>query len=305
MPRWTENAVLVYGPRKSGTTLMLNLLDGSEELFAFPTETKFKRFLTHWKTGCDAVSQYFQYSLVLSGSFPNFDSDGYNSAVENLRQKSFSSLKEILRHDALAIYNNVQKSQAQEPKMFAMKEVGGDPRLVVGLFRQHFIDGKVVMIARQPRYVTRSVFKDRRRKGLKLSFMGMLREVIDPIRVVHHQAEIAQGDSSVCPVLYEELVANPKKQIERIVAYLGISQNEIFERPTIFGQSVVVKTSSRQVDKVFVDNAKWYEGLTVVECVSILFGEVLVRLWGLISGKRYKKYCDLQCLVEVAIQSAT
>ena len=45
MKDFSENIVLVYGPRKSGTTLLHNLLDGGGNVLVVPDEFKLKFIL--------------------------------------------------------------------------------------------------------------------------------------------------------------------------------------------------------------------------------------------------------------------
>jgi hypothetical protein len=57
LPAWTDKVVFTFGPRKSGTTLLLKLLDGGSEMFAYPAEITSKRLLeTDWSR--DAVGRF-------------------------------------------------------------------------------------------------------------------------------------------------------------------------------------------------------------------------------------------------------
>jgi hypothetical protein len=59
LPSWTNKAVLVYGARKSGTTMLANLLDGGDKLLVYPSEMKLKLLLGHlWKDAEEAVTLY-------------------------------------------------------------------------------------------------------------------------------------------------------------------------------------------------------------------------------------------------------
>ena len=43
LPGWLfSSPLLIYGPRKGGTTLLQNLHDGSPSIFVYPTELKLK-----------------------------------------------------------------------------------------------------------------------------------------------------------------------------------------------------------------------------------------------------------------------
>ena len=56
-PNFLDNAVLVYGPRKSGTTLLQSLLDGGEQMLMLPGEAKIK-FLFEPRVGAPYLLRY-------------------------------------------------------------------------------------------------------------------------------------------------------------------------------------------------------------------------------------------------------
>jgi hypothetical protein len=56
-PDFLENAVLVYGPRKSGTTLLQSLLDGGAQMLMLPGEAKIK-FLFEPRVGAPYLLRY-------------------------------------------------------------------------------------------------------------------------------------------------------------------------------------------------------------------------------------------------------
>ncbi|MEF8848944.1 MAG: hypothetical protein V5A68_07410, partial [Candidatus Thermoplasmatota archaeon] len=60
---WLDNAVLIYGPRKAGTTLLDNLLDGNSELFVHPRELKIKHFINSiWPAQPNATENFVKMS---------------------------------------------------------------------------------------------------------------------------------------------------------------------------------------------------------------------------------------------------
>src|SRR5262245_17909461 len=86
LPKWLSNAVLIYGPRKAGTTLLQNLHDGGNDLFVVPSELKLQ-FLSNvlWSGGSEEIlSRYFKRSGVLGKEFPNFNREGYREHVASL-----------------------------------------------------------------------------------------------------------------------------------------------------------------------------------------------------------------------------
>ena len=251
LPAWTENAVLIYGPRKAGTTLLTNLLDGGEEIVVKPGETKLK-----------LIAKYSPGDHFLTGYLESLKSSDFNP--EELRPWPKATFEENI----FSIFQGI-KDKPERPRMWAMKEVGGNLRNVLKVFRTHFPYGKVIMITRDAKQITRSVLNERRRRGVRLSYMGILNEAIDPIRVLKKQEKL-RGQKDVHFVSYERLVSGEiRLEMAAIAEFLGVEYSKKFEKPTIFGKSVVVKTSSRDSTEVFPNKQEWSHGLTIREKVCV------------------------------------
>jgi hypothetical protein len=269
--------VLVYGPRKAGTTLFQNLLDGSPALFAYPAELKLKYFARH-PGKADDIETYFAKSRVTTAKSANFDPAPYEAAWRQaLAGKTLKGLGGFIRFDAFAVRQGVG-AMSEEPQLWCAKEVGGPTDAILGLWRRHFPQGKALFIVREPLMVTRAVLNDRRRKDRKLSLREIVRETLDPMRVVAAQAKHL-GDPDVHIVSYEHLVADTEGVMRGIAAFLGIPFDSILTRPSTFGEVQVVRTSSRQTADVFAPAQSWKDGLDdreirIVSRVSAIAGKL-------------------------------
>jgi hypothetical protein len=155
--------------------------------------------------------------------------------------------------------------------MWGMKEVGGDARRVLRFFRHLFLDGRIVLILREPKAVTASVLRDRHRKGIRPGLRRKLKEIVDPIRALQAQAELLD-DPSVHPLVYEHVSGGRlKEELDAVCRYLEI------ERPTIFGEGVVTKTSSVETKQVFVNTATWSGSMTLWERILTRAVHAVVR----------------------------
>ncbi len=224
--KWQNNAVLIYGARKSGTTLLQNLLDGGEEILVFPNEIKLKQFLKRvWKNSRNMVSDYIfnnqeitklnfkikqskcnqkavdvddksfnllfakisdcvNYDLLDSRILDSLDYKNYLSNLKEFNEHRFNGFADVLRKDITIFYNNLYK-KPDKIKMWAMKEVGGDPETIFGFFKTMFPNGKIVAITRNPYYVIRSIIRDRRRrKGIQLSPVYIAQETYMPLELI-------------------------------------------------------------------------------------------------------------------------
>jgi hypothetical protein len=298
LPPWTENAVLIYGPRKGGTTLLQNLHDGSNELFVYPTEMKLKFFLnTVWQNQPAAADLYSGLSIISDKQFPNFDHVLYRMYAEELQDPEIPSLRELIMRDIYCVYRSTHKKPS-DPVWWCVKDVGGPTKNVISFWRQLFLKSKVVTIVRDPLMVTRSVIMDRRRKRIRLGIKALFREVIDPIKVLYHQAQLTD-DKSIHFVVYEKLVKNPSTTMQGICDYLGIHYNPIFEYPTVFGEKVVTATSSVNTTEVFRNEKKWHQDLTLREKTIVWsLAKSILFVLRIKAGQRYMSYCDVVNRIE-------
>lgn len=288
LPSWTENAVLLYGPRKSGTTLLQNLHDGSNELFVYPTELKIKNFLsTVWQAQPAAAEQYFKTSVIFNREYQNFDIDSYKSYAKGLQDAGINSLRELFQRDIYGVYKS-SLHKPSHPKRWCAKEVGGTTGKIISFWRQLFFDGKVIMIVRDPLMVTRSVVLDRKRKGIRLGVRNLFKQTIDPMRVLRQQAELID-DKSFHFVTYEKLTENPSKTMRSICDYLSVEYDSVHEYPTEFGEKVVTTTSSKKTKEVFRSKKKWYNDLSLREKIIILFLSKLLSFGFFIKAKMTEK----------------
>jgi hypothetical protein len=259
LPPWVENGILVYGPRKAGTTLFQNLLDGGDQLFVYPAELKLKSFARKPKRRTD-LDYYCSRSRIPTVNPPHFSQDRYQEIWATARsQSSLQGLAEFIRYDASAVFASCSNAPA-DIRMWCAKEVGGPTTQILETWRAMFPKGKALFIIRDPRMVTRAVLNDRRRKGLRLSWFEIAHETLDPMRVVTAQARLLD-DPNVFVIAYEDLVADTAGVMGQVAGFLGVENTTCFETPTIFSEPVVVRTASRQTTAVFQQASSWKDGL--------------------------------------------
>ena len=277
LPAWTENAVLVYGPRKGGTTLLQNLLDGGDHLFVIWTEHKSKFLVSHdWGQRHNRevdIDRYRSWSRVATVSSPRLSQDSYAKLRDRLAPSGPTlGLQHLMRHDVLNVYHSVTP-RPPTPKLWCAKDVGGKTDRMLKLWFDSFPDGRALFIVRDPLMATRAILNDRRRKGARLTLRQIAREVLISSRVVKAQTKFLD-DPRILAIAYEQLVADTRAVMRRVADFLGVPYSEHFERPSIFGDAVVVSTSSRETKDVFAEQAKWFHGLTLREraVVSVVRG---------------------------------
>ncbi len=260
MPPWVERGVLVYGPRKAGTTLFQNLLDGGEQVFAYPAELKLKLFIKKPERAKD-IEEYYSRSRIPTVDSPHLSRDRYQGFWATARsQRTLRGLAEFIRYDAAAVFASCSNAPAGV-EMWCAKEVGGPTMRILATWRAMFPRGKALFITRDPLMVTRAVLNDRRRNGVRLSLRQIAHQTFDPMRVVTAQARLL-SDRDVFLIAYEDLVADTAGVMAEVAGFLGVSNTPKFNAPTIFSEPVVVRTASRKTTTVFQPASWWKDGLT-------------------------------------------
>lgn len=276
LPSWVERGVLVYGPRKAGTTLLQNLLDGSDQLFVYPAELKLKWFVRAPERMRDAGA-YRAQSRIPAVSSPHLSQERYAALWSAAMARGApGTLAGLVRHDAWFVYASCARPP-QDVEMWCTKEVGGATAQILEAWAAMFPEGRRLLITRDPRMVTRAVLHDRRRKGRRLSLREIVRETLDPMRVVAAEARlIGAGDTFV--VAYEDLVEDTAGVMRAIAGFLGVAYTPDFTAPSVFSSPVVVRTSSRQTTEVFRASVDWHEGLTRRERLVVASARALASL---------------------------
>jgi hypothetical protein len=264
---WTENGILVFGPRKGGTTLFQHLLDGGDALLVYPEELKLKYFARQL-LDMKSAATYLGRSRIPQVTSDHLAIATYLSlwrrAAENGRRWPVADL---IRFDAWCLAQSIDDVPPRLA-MWCAKEVGGGSRDVVAYWRQRFPRGKVLMIVRDPHAVVRAILNDRRRKERQLSATEIGREVFGALRTLRRQSRYLD-DPATHFTVYEDLIADPEREMRKVIAFLQAPWSDIHTRPTLFGEPVVVRTASRATTEVFQSDIDWTEGLTKREQRSV------------------------------------
>ncbi len=261
---WLGKAVLIYGPRKGGTTLLQNLLDGGDEIFVYPTELKLKVLIREVSGPDDARQRYNALSVTRNSTFPNFNTEQYGLSMDSPEPDGDHTLAALLCDDIAKAWGAQLKPVPERPCMWAIKEVGGDARAIIAAWRNLNFDNRVILILRDPRMVTRSVITERRRRKVSLGTWELFQQVLESTRNLYHQLDLV-GKPGICAITYEDLVANPEKMMRHVAGFLGVEYSPAFHRPSIFGCPVVTSTASVQTNEVFLVERNWYDDLTFFE----------------------------------------
>ena len=271
---WTENPVLTDGPRKSGTTLMLDLLDGGDELLAYPADFKIKFHYDTLYSPDSCREQYLKNQRHNFESLPDFDYELFKSMLG--KGVLSTGLKETILNDLLWVKKCSPLAQI-EFKGWCSKEVGGDPKHVISYYRSLFFYGKIILVFREPMRIIRSAILFKRKKGQKVGLWDTLRQAFEAVIIIHKLSQYI-NEPGVHAITYEEITGDDReKTFASLFTFLGIREFELMYIPTRFKTSVVVGTSTKNTKKIFSNQLSWTKGLKRVDLFSVLVGVFLAK----------------------------
>lgn len=275
--------ILIYGPRKSGSSLLQCLLD-NEEMFTHPNESKFIGFEKLMADRCSRavfnrhMKWYFQFEYEVPVSI-----SVYNELFNMLPELKSASDYILLDLEYAKKYSYKDSEDRQSCTHSIIKEVGGNPKSVLESFFKTFKDGKCVFIFRDPRDCASAVFRQRRKANRKVALRDLFFLAYEPYRVM--EALLGrEGDSRFLFCHYENMTSNPEAVCDtfRTFAELSKAPDPV---PTLNGRQVSVKTASQGdgEGKIFIRKNNWWDGLEFRErCVvfifSVLFRGTIQRL---------------------------
>lgn len=269
--------VLIYGPRKSGTTLFQRLLDGGNELFVHPSETKIKYFISLQKKYPEpfsainkkSVEMYFR---VRKKRWKIVENDTYIKYIRD-HYKSVKSLADYINLDVKAAKVALGKEEIL-PGDWAIKEISGNTSEILNSFSETFKDGKILIIFRDPRRVASAVYREKKRSGTNISLKRGWSIAKESYSTISELSKFVNNER-VMFVYFEELIQNTEIQMRRVADFLNISFTDIFLKPTINGIDCIVPTSSRPIKQVFKETRPLYKNIKLWQYLFILMQSFL------------------------------
>lgn len=294
--------ILVFGPRKSGTSLLHNLLDGGSELVMIPGELKLHPLrIIKEEASCDPARHYLHYGrldferlikwhnekpqvnpeyafdgLSVEQTREAFDVERYVAqlgamlATPPCEELDVALARDLVEWDVAAFLGSVKPPPANL-KFWASKEVSKKPEITLEFWRQLYPEGRIVYLVRQPEFIVRSILNNRRRKGIRVSRRMIWSHCVEVQHFINFAYVASQWPREERPIFlsYEEMTAAPEKTMQRVAQNLGLTFEPILARPTTLGVPMVVRTSSRATTEVFRQASSWKDGLTQREILII------------------------------------
>lgn len=257
----------VIGPARSGTTLMIALLDGHPELTVIPLEIKFyDNYYADLGTGADykALNDFFLFESKLraiqeSGvttldpyntgylDFSNVEFDTIKRHMDsqaNGAGKVSNSNRSLIGNYVIDIHQAYSKAIGQPDRRgFVVKE-GNHGLPYLGTIKEDFPNAKIIVMVRDPRAMFSSSKEITRSSGAS-HYRGTVRQFSvfnnlfrDNGRGCYSYMKYfqnARSDDGLYFVRYEDLVQDPRTVMQGVGDFLGVEFCESLLNPTTAG----------------------------------------------------------------------
>jgi hypothetical protein len=241
---FAQRAGFIAGPAKSGTTLLVSLLDGNPELLVFPAETAyFPTVRTKWAPrGRRAQFDYLtkeSFARVLFGAPPRPGKHSYSdfpkqAFLERFEQTAFDPSNNdrdllVLMIESYAAVRGIDSSRI---KRWIEKTPANRDHL--GAILSRFPRAKILLTLRDPRAIMAAqIALERRRRTGRFSIYYVAAHWRKAARLA---LQIRRGSPPGLVVQYERLVSETEQTMREICAYLGVDFSPEMLAPTKAGQ---------------------------------------------------------------------
>ena len=230
--------VIITGHARSGTTLLVSLLDNHPELLVIPVETKFFPALE---------SGRFKKYIYQQRCFSNFKDGGF---IKGQFAPPFKY------HDLISLYEGYPKAGSDKKKLEAilfsfhnkLETEGKTSNLKAWVektpshweyfpvLKKWFPGLKMIHLYRDPRDVYAS-WKKRNPKRSVNYFCSRFNQIYYTVELYK------QKSCDIITVRYEDIVNNTKSEISRIANFLNIEESKELFSPTVLGSPYLGNSS--------------------------------------------------------------
>ena len=310
----------VIGPVKSGTTLMISLLDSHPQLSLFPLEVK---FLTHWfeslsyrpTTYEDLTSFFLERSKIrLMNGELGVERDIMNSGRIDFSGFDFRQFHNLIRSQSESIkFNNhagddlfvkfykdvhaaLDLSISRETANWIVSKEGNHGAKHIRDIQNILPSTKFIVLCRDPRdiYASYKAISLRKAEGLRSPTFKLYVSACSYVHdnkgknitayedVFSHYVE----NTDFLFVHYERLVSQVSEEMHRVANFLGIEFDEVLTQPTNLGNpwggnaSELMRFDGVKQERV----SKWHSDLTGSEIQLLEYFFF-----------RYLSQCDYEC----------
>lgn len=242
LPGFYDSPIFVVGHRKTGTTLVLELLDGHPALVVLPGESNhFRQFRPQSehldaRERADEAQRWWLLRLISPSGIPPFwalgkpwelERDPYERFTQRLLELAVAHpVRDVLGLVAVAL------GEGRDPGAWVEKTPGHERYAdeILGLYPH----ARFVHVLRDPRSVAAAITRLDRATERQTDLVAIALDARSSFLAAERNAK-RLGESRYLVVRYEDLVAEPEQTMRRVAELLGIDFRESLLVPTVGG----------------------------------------------------------------------
>jgi hypothetical protein len=251
LPAVYDSPVFVVGHRKTGTTLLLDLLDGHPQLVVLPGESNhFLTFLPQFgRLGADRIAaeaqKWWILRLITPSGIPPFWAAGrpwelHVDPYELFSRRLFDLAagnpgRDSLGMAAVALQAALAESRGVEPGQQSswVEKTPGQEHCVDQIV-DAYPGARFVHLLRDPRSIAAAVSRLDRATGHDTDLLGVGITVSQSFRAAERNLS-RLGESRYLVLRYEELVSAPEPVMRRTADFVGVEWASSLLTPTVGG----------------------------------------------------------------------
>lgn len=245
-------ATFIGGHRKTGTTMLLALLDGHPQLNTFPADSGF--FYAYFPPyESDKYTDEERIERIIQFCYGNLEEELDKVGINKQQDFPLHHLHEVFREMAsiagkittpvilqlmLEAYRKCSKADTSHHIRWVEKTSSSD--IYASYIFKWFPDAKFIHLVRDPRDNYASLKSGWKKKySNRADNVGFLRQsMIERGKLTYELARLnleRYGCDRYMVLKFEDLTADPKKELINIASFLGIDFDESMLKPTVCG----------------------------------------------------------------------
>ena len=233
--QFVQQPVFICGAMKSGTTLILNLLDNHTDIFALPGDSHFASSFDKWNNDdFSTIMDYWIHRLINpTGKEPFWFLGPDLSSLETFSKYLYYFLKEtpynVLESIAMAVYVANEFPNNLPPKKLWIEKTPGN-ELYFPFLKKTFPKARFIHIIRDPLENLVSLQKLTGIRNWSASIEEHALKMKRHFKIAKNNYE--RNTDIYCIVKYENLISNPETTLKDICKFLHIEFEENLLTPT-------------------------------------------------------------------------
>lgn len=277
-----KSIIFITGHRKSGTTLLLSLLDSHPKLRVFPVDLTFfysyfpsfvKKHSKNKKKLISKILDIYKFNFLNLSFNQNYSKIKINKSLRNLKtilkKINLLSKKDVLQ-TIIAEWKRLNKFK--DIKKLVIKET--TQAMYFQKYLKIFNDIRMINIVRDPRDNYASIKSGQKKYYSKINEneVTSLASFLFRSKLDLSTAKLLINEKKFLTIKYENLVKNTNKEMKKVAKFIGVKYEQILSYSTILGEKYYGNNFNKKIFKI--DNANvnnWKKRISQEEAKIIEF----------------------------------